>query len=565
MKAARNERIARRALRGTLLETERIMTTTLIDGFNLTAEQVIAIARNPHLKVGLAQSSRDALKQSRDYIESTWMHDEAPMMYSFNTGVGLLKDTRIKVEHIELFQSQMIKAHAAGMGEPFSEEVSRATMLLRANAFASNYSAPRVEVVDRLLAFLNAGIHPLMPQKGSVGASGDLAPLAYLAAAIAGFEEAEVIYQGHRMTAPQAITEANIGPVKFDLKAKDASALINGCTVTLAVAVLAAHDARSLLSDACVSLGLTLEAMRAEMSAFDDRIHQARPHAGQIKTAAIIRRLLQGSTRTTHEARAVQLPEELRRTDIPYTPRIQDVYSLRCAPQVYGPVFDALDYIDTIVAKEINSATDNPLIFGKDGGGFEIISGGNFHGQYLAQAMDLLAMAVTDLGSICERRIARLIDPTLSWGLPRNLMSGVRGVNTGYPVVQCSMSSLVMENRTLCMPGSVDSIPAKGNSEDHVSNSTWCSRKAATVVANTQYIVGVEMLFAAQAITMTESLLSGFMLGNGTQAAYDEVRRQIPACLDGDRWFHDDIAIARSFVISGSVRAAVEKTIGKFA
>ncbi|HJV84136.1 MAG TPA: aromatic amino acid ammonia-lyase [Noviherbaspirillum sp.] len=541
------------------------MTTIQIDGFTLTAEQVLAVARDSNVKVSLADSSRAALKESRDYIESTWMHDEAPMMYSFNTGVGLLKDTRVKVEHIELFQTQMIKAHAAGMGEPFSEQVSRATMLLRANAFASNYSAPRVEVVDRLLAFINAGIHPIMPQKGSVGASGDLAPLSYLAAAVAGFDEADVMYKGRRMPATEAIRQAGIEPVKFDLKAKDASALINGCTVSLAVAVLAADDARNLLSDACLSLGLTLEAMRAEMSAFDERIHRARPHAGQIKTAAIVRKLLSGSTRTTHDARAVQFPEESRRTDIPYTARIQDVYSLRCAPQVYGPVFDALDYIDNIVAKEINSATDNPLIFGKEGGGFEIISGGNFHGQYLAQAMDLLAMAVADLGSICERRIARLIDPTLSWGLPRNLMSGIRGVNTGYTVVQCSMSSLVMENRTLCMPGSVDSIPAKGNSEDHVSNSTWCARKAATVVANTQYIIGVEMLLAAQALSMTESLLPGFTLGQGTQAAYEEIRRQIPACLDGDRWFHNDIQTAHSFIASGSVRSAVEKKIGRFA
>jgi len=541
------------------------MTTLLIDGFTLSARQVLAVARDPSIKVGLAQSSRDALKESRDYIEANWMHDEAPMMYSFNTGVGLLKDTRISVDHIGLFQTQMIKAHAAGMGEPFSEEVSRATMLLRANAFASNYSAPRVEVLDRLLDFINAGIHPLMPQKGSVGASGDLAPLAYLAAAIAGFEEAEVMYRGQRMRAPQAIAEAGIGAVKFELKAKDASALINGCTVSLAVAALAAADARDLLSDACLSLGLTLEAMRAEMAGFDERIHKARPHPGQIKTAAIVRKLMAGSTRASHEARSVQFPEELRRTDIAYTPRIQDVYSLRCAPQVYGPVFDALDYIDTIVSNEINAATDNPLIFPKVGGGFEIISGGNFHGQYLAQAMDLLAMAITDLGSICERRIARLIDPTLSWGLPRNLMSGIRGVNTGYPVVQCSMSALVMENRTLCMPGSVDSIPSKGNSEDHISNSTWCARKAATVVANTRYIVGVEMLLAAQALTMTEPLLPGFKLGAGTQAAYDEVRRQIPACLEGDRWFHDDIEVAHSFVTGGSVRRAVEAKIGKFA
>ncbi|MES2163222.1 MAG: aromatic amino acid ammonia-lyase [Pseudomonadota bacterium] len=540
------------------------MTTTTINGFNLTAAQVVAVARDHAIEVNLAASSRAALKESRDYIESTWMHDEAPMMYSFNTGVGMLKDTRVKVQDIVLFQTQLIKAHACGMGEPFSEEVSRATMLLRANAFASNYSAPRVEVVDRLLAFVNAGIHPIMPQKGSVGASGDLAPLAYLAAAIAGFDEAEVMYKGQRMSAPDAIRASNVGPVVFELKAKDASALINGCTVSLAVALLAASDARNMLSDACLSLGLTLEAMRAEMSAFDPRIHEARPHAGQIKTAAIIRDLLDGSTRTTHEARAVQFPEELRRTDIPYTARIQDVYSLRCAPQVYGPVFDALDYIDTIFDKEVNSATDNPLIFGKDGGGFEIISGGNFHGQYLAQAMDLLAMAVADLGSIVERRVARLIDPTLSWGLPRNLMSGVRGVNTGYPVMQCSLSSLVMENRTLCMPGSVDSIPAKGNSEDHVSNSTWCARKASTVVSNTQYIVGVEMLLASQALTMTENLLPGFVLGKGTQAAYESVRAQIPACLDGDRWLHNDLEVARSFIVTGSVRKAVVSKIGEF-
>ncbi len=539
------------------------MSNVTIDGFNLSAGEVLAVARDG-AKVELSATSRAALKESRDFIESTWMHDEAPMMYSFNTGVGLLKDTRIKVEHIELFQTQLIKAHSGGIGEPFSEEVSRATMLLRANAFASNYSAPRAEVLDRLLAFINAGIHPIMPQKGSVGASGDLAPLAYLAAAIAGFDEAEVMYKGVRMPAAEAITKAEVGPVKFDLKAKDASALINGCTASLAVAVLAAKDARDLLTDACLSLGLTLEAMRAEMAAFDPRIQQARPHPGQIKTASVVRKLLKGSTRTTHEARAVQFPDELRRTDIPYTPRIQDVYSLRCTPQVYGPVFDALDYIDTIVKNEINSATDNPLIFGKDSGGFEIISGGNFHGQYLAQAMDLLAMAITDLGSICERRVARLIDPTLSWGLPRNLMSGLRGVNTGYPVVQCSLSSLVMENRTLSMPGSVDSIPSKANSEDHISNSTWCARKAHTVVQNTQYIVGVEMLLAAQALTMTEHLLPGFKLGEGTQAAYDEIRKQIPACLDGDRWFHNDIQVAHSFVTSRSVQEAVTAKVGEF-
>lgn len=537
-----------------------------LDGLSLTLDDVFRIARSKagEPAVTLAPEARRKLDDGRAFIDATWMHDEAPLMYSFNTGVGLLKDTRVKVEHIGLFQTQLIKAHAAGLGEPFPEDVSRATLLLRTNALASGYSAASAELVDRLLAFLNAGLHPVMPQKGSVGASGDLAPLAYLAAAIAGFDEAEVFFQGERLPAPEAIRRAGIGPVPFELKAKEASALVNGSTVSLAVAVLAARDGRNLLLDACVSLGLTLEAMRAEMTAFDERVHRARPHVGQAKIAALVRRLLAGSTRTTHAARAKALPEELRRTDLPYTPRIQDVYSLRCTPQVYGPVLEALDYIEGILGTEINSATDNPLIFPKADGGFEIISGGHFHGQYLAQAMDLLAIAMADLGSICERRIARLIDPTLSWGLPRNLMSGIRGVNTGYTVVQCSMSALVMENRTLCMPGSVDSVPAKGNSEDHVSNSTWCARKAATVVANVQHIVGVEMLLASQGITMTAGELADFQLGAGTQAAYDEVRRQIPACLEGDRWFHDDIQTARSFVLTGSVRSAAGQAIGGF-
>lgn len=537
-----------------------------LDGLSLTLDDVLRVARSRPAEpmVALAAEARRKLDDCRAFIDATWMHDEAPLMYSFNTGVGLLKDTRVKVEHIGLFQTQLIKAHAAGLGEPFPEDVSRATLLLRTNALVSGYSAASAELVDRLLAFLNAGLHPVMPQKGSVGASGDLAPLAYLAAAIAGFDEAEVFFKGERLPAPEAIRRAGISPVRFELKTKEASALVNGSTVSLAVAVLAARDARNLLLDACVSLGLTLEAMRAEMTAFDERVHRARPHAGQATIAARVRRLLAGSTRTSHEARAKALPEELRRTDQAYTPRIQDVYSLRCTPQVYGPVLEALDYIDGILGTEINSATDNPLIFPKEGGGFEIISGGHFHGQYLAQAMDLLAITVADLGSICERRIARLIDPTLSWGLPRNLMSGIRGVNTGYTVVQCSMSALVMENRTLCMPGSVDSVPAKGNSEDHVSNSTWCARKAATVVANVQHIVGVEMLLAAQGITMTAEALAEFRLGAGTQAAYEEIRRQIPACLDGDRWFHDDIQTARAFVLTGSVRSAAGQAIGGF-
>lgn len=536
-----------------------------IDGEMLTIDGVVRVARRGAAggfeEAALDAGARERIAATRAYIDAHWMHDDAPLMYAFNTGVGLFKDQRVTMADMEAYQQKTIFAHATGVGEPFAEDVTRATMLLRANAFASNYSGPRVEVVERLLAFLNAGLHPVIPQKGSVGASGDLAPLAHMTGALCGFPEAEIVYRGQRMPAHAAITAAGLDP-DFPLYAKDASAFINGSTVSLALAVLATHDARRILKTADIALALTLEALRGELAAFDPRVHRARPHPGQARTARNILRLTEGTRRCSEGARHILFPDEARDPAKAPPPRVQDVYSLRCGPQVHGPVADALGYIEGVVGTEVNSATDNPLIFDDGAGGYVSISGGHFHGQYMAQAMDLLAISLADLGAICERRLARLIDPTMSYGLPRNLLAGKRGLNTGFATVQCSMSALVMENRTLATPGSVDSIPGKSNAEDHVSNSTWCARKARTIVENVEQIVAVEILMAAQALSLVEPLARDFPLGRGTKAAVEALRQVVQPALDGDRWYATEMAQALQLARSGAILAAVEDAVG---
>lgn len=531
-----------------------------VDGESLTVEAVAQVAREG-AAAALAPAARARLAAARGFIERHWMHDEAPLIYGFNTGVGLFKDTRIPVADMARYQTNLIRAHATGIGEPFAREVVRAMMLLRANAFASNHSGLRVEVVERLLAMLEAGLHPVVPQKGSVGASGDLAPLAYLAAALCGLPEAEVEWRERRLPAREALAAAGFEP-DFPLGAKDASALINGSTASLALAVLAVADARRLAKLADVALALSLEALRGETAAFDPRLHRARPHPGQARVARNVLRLLEGSQRCGAAARDLVFPEEARAPGTPAPPRVQDVYSLRCAPQVHGPALDALAYVEGIVATEINSATDNPLMVDDGDGGFQVISGGHFHGQYLAQALDLLCLAFAELGSISERRLARLIDPAMSYGLPRNLVAGQRGLNTGYATVQCSLSALVMENRSLAVPGSTDSVPGKGNSEDHVSNSTWCGRKARGLLENLEQILAGEILLACQALSLVEPLAGHLPLGRGTAAALAAVRAEIEPALDGDRWYHAELAQALDLGRSGRLLRAVEAAVG---
>ena len=538
--------------------------SVVVDGDSLTADQVLRVARpagrQRYADVALGAEARERLIRTRDHIETRWMHDQAPLMYGFNTGVGQFKDRRVPVAEMANYQRQLIKAHATGTGEPFGTDVVRAVMLLRVNALAAGFSGPSVSVVDRLLAFLNTGLHPVIPSQGSVGASGDLAPLAYLAAALCGFSEAQIEYRGQRLSAPEALSAAGL-PAEFELVAKDASALLNGSTVSLALGVLAAYDAWRVVRTADVALAMSLEAMRGELAAFRPPVHRARPHPGQQSAARNVLKLAGDSRRCSPEARNVVFPEENRAAGQPPAPRIQDVYSIRCGPQVHGPVRDALGYIDRVLEIESNAATDNPLIF-ETGEGYEVVSGGNFHGQSVAQALDLLAIALTDLGSISERRLARLLDPAMSLGLPRNLNAGPAGVNTGYASVQCSMSALVMESRTHAAPGSIDSIPGKGNAEDHVSNSAWCARKAGIVVGNVEQIVAVEMLMAAQALTLVEPLVHEYPLGRGTAAAMAAVRRAVPPALDGDRWFHTEIATMLDLARSGAIVEAAEAAVG---
>jgi len=539
--------------------------TVVIDGRTLESDKVVRVARRDDAgafaNVQLDAGARDKIVATRNWLDSNFMHDEAPLMYSFNTGVGLFKDQRVLMKDMVEYQTRSVYAHATGVGEPFDEDVTRAIMLLRANAFASNYSGLRIEVVDRLLACLNAGLHPYIPQKGSVGASGDLAPLAHMSGAVCGFEEAEMFYKGKRLPAREALAAAGLSPT-FDLGAKDASCLINGSTVSLALGALALEDAKRVLKHADIALALSLECLRGELAAFQPRVHAARPHPGQAATARNIMKLIGDSQRCSEAARQTVYPDEARAPGAPASPRVQDVYSLRCGPQVHGPVRDALDYVDRIIGTEINSATDNPLVFDNGSGGYEIISGGHFHGQYVAQAMDLLGMTIADLGSISERRLARLVDPTMSYGLPRNLLAGKRGLNTGFATVQCSMSALVMENRTLSMPGSVDSIPGKSNAEDHVSNSTWCGRKARTITFNSEMIVAGEILMATQALSLVADLAKDHPIGSGSRAALEAVRKVIEPALSGDRWYALEMEQAISLVRSNAIVEAVESAIG---
>lgn len=540
----------------------------VLDGRTLDGRALVSVARF-NAPVQLSTNSRATLEATRQYIDRHWLTDDAPLMYAFNTGVGALKNVRIGADQVVEFQTNLIRASSAGTGEQVPAEVVRAMMVLRVNAFASNYSGVRPEIVDRLVAMLNHGIVPQVAAQGSVGASGDLAPLAMMAGAMMGLAESKVDYRGRVMPAAEAFVAAGMTPT-IEVRAKDATALINGTTASLAYAALAAHDARSLLDEATVSLCLSLEALRCELSCFEDRVMLARPHLGQSTVAASMRSVLSGTRRCTEAARQVRLrsaPEnDIKLSGALHSPalapRIQDAYSLRCAPQVHGPVLDALDYIDKLLTTEMNSATDNPLIF-KEGKDYQVVSGGHFHGQYIAQAMDLLALVVTDLSAICDRRSARLVDPACSFDLPAGLIAERAGVNTGLSGVQSMGTALVLENMGLCSPASAMSLPAKGNTEDHISNSCVAARRTRAVIRNAQTVVAVEMLLATQALDLAERDLAAFPVGVGTKAAWEAVRAHLPASFGSDRWVFNDVEMLKSLVIGGQISRAVDAVIAR--
>ncbi len=423
-------------------------------------------------------------------------------MYGINTGFGKLANVRIAPDQLDQLQANLIRSHAAGVGTPLPAEVVRGVMLLRANVLLRPTSGVRPELVDALVAMLNAGVVPRVPEQGSVGASGDLAPLSHIALALMG--EGEVLAGQDSAPAAAALQKAALPPYRF--APKEGLAFINGTQAQTALLALLVHDARVLLRTATGAAAMSLEALRGTPAPLDPRIHAARPHRGQIETADLMRALLADS----------EIRESHREDD----PRVQDAYSLRCAPQVLGAVSDAIRFAEDTVGVELNASTDNPLVF--DNG--DVISGGNFHGQPVAQALDLLAMTLTTLQAIAERRVERLVNPDLSQGLPAFLTRDP-GLSSGFMMVQITAASLVAESRTLAMPASIGSIPTDANQEDFVPMGMAAAWKAQRILLNAQRVVGAELLCAAQGLEFLKPLAPG----TGVGALYRRLRGLVPA------------------------------------
>lgn len=537
------------------------MKTVNLDGNSVTIEDIVSIARDG-AQVAIDPRSRAEIVKVRKYIDENWLKEDAPPTYGFNTGVGKLKDLAISQADNDQFQFNIVMSHCSGIGDPAAEDIVRAMMAVRINAFCQGVSGLRIEVVDRLVEMLNRGVHPVVPLQGSVGASGDLAPLAHMVSVLIGYEKAEAYLEGERMFAHEALAKANISPIKFDLKAKDCLALINGNSLCAAMAVLNLHDGEKLVRQADIAGALSLEAIRGEQAAFEDRIHQVRKQAGQIVAAANIRLLTQGSTRTTEVARAVRLPDDVLHPV--HSARIQDQYSFRCLPQVHGSCRDNLDFVRQLMEREINAATDNPLVFWSEDGSLEFLSGGNFHCEPIAFAMDILAMTLAEIGNISERRLFALCDTTLNYGLPPNLAGQPIGLNTGYAVISCSAASVASENKTLCFPAVVDTIPTKSNQEDHVSMAAWACRKTKQIIDNLPKIMGIEYLFATRAIFLTSETLGQFSLGAGTQAAYDALLKAIPF-EQRDTYMPDQTRPAIEIARNASLLDVVQQSVGPLA
>jgi histidine ammonia-lyase len=478
------------------------------------------------------------IAQVRRYMEDEWMREDAPAVYGFNTGLGKHKDCKVTMEESDLHQYRTVLSHCGGVGEPAPEDVVRAAMCVRLNAFCRGVSGLRPAVVSRLAELLNKGVHPVVPWQGSVGACGDLAPMAHIVSVLIGVPGAEAFYRGERMPAQEALKKAGIAPVEFQLKAKDCLALLNGTTLFAGMSCLNIHDAERLYKLSEITTALSLEAGRGETRAFDPRIQSVRPYEGQIRAAANVLRLVEGSQRVTEDARKVHLEHDVLHPH--YQERVQDVYSLRCMPQVQGVCRENLSYIKHLVEVEINAATDNPLIFPTgDGKGMEFLSGGNFHGEPTGFAMDLLTMSLAEIGNLADRRCFSLCDPTLSYGLPLALAGEPIGLNYGYNIICCSTSALASENKTLCFPSVCDNIPTKANQEDHVSMAPWAARKAKLGIRNLEKILGIELLLASRGIYISSEELGQFKLGKGTSIAYEMVTRLIQVqkedCYMGDQ------------------------------
>ncbi len=502
-----------------------------INGNDITLEDVreVAVEGRPVL---LAPDARAAVDRARAVVDSLVASNQ--LSYAITTGVGKLSDVRIAGDQIRELQVNLVRSHAVGVGDPLLVPEVRAMMLLRANSLSKGHSGIRGVVIDTLCEMLNRRVTPFVPSQGSVGASGDLAPLAHLALVLIG--EGECLDEkGVRIPGAEVLRQAGIKPLL--LEAKEAVSLINGTQAMLAVGTLSLLAAETLVDSADVIGSLTLDALRGTDVAFDERIHRARPHAGQIKSAANLRRMLEGS----------QLRESHRECG-----RVQDAYSLRCIPQVHGAVRDTLANCRAVFETEANSAVDNPLVFMKDdSGGADVLSGGNFHGEPIAFALDFMAIALSALAGISERRLERLVNPALNEGLPPFLAPGA-GLNSGFMMPQVTAAALVSENKVLSHPASVDSITTSGNKEDYVSMGMTAALKLRRIVENTRNVLAIEAMAAAQAIDLVAPLKTG----QRGQKACAAIRAVSPK-MEKDRVMYEDFARIAEVIASGKISSVL--------
>lgn len=503
---------------------------SVLVGEPLSIDDVVRVARDG-ADVAITPAARTRMEQSRAFIER--LVEEGRTVYGVTTGFGKLASERIAPADVRQLQRNLIVSHAMGVGEPLPTEVVRAMLLLRAQSLALGYSGIRVEVVQLLLELLDHGVHPIIPAQGSVGASGDLAPLAHMALTLIG--EGHVQFRDQVLTAREALSLVGLAPVV--LEAKEGLALINGTQAMTAIGALTINDARELAVAADIAAAMSLEALKGSRAPFDPRVTAVRPHPGAIAAAANVLRLSNHS------------PIHASHADCA---KVQDAYSLRCVPQVHGASRDAIEHVATVLTREINAVTDNPLVFADDE---YVVSAGNFHGQPVAVAMDYAKIAIAELANIAERRVEHMLDPAVS-GLPA-FLAKQGGLHSGLMISQYTAASLVSENKVLAHPASVDSIPTSANQEDHVSMGTTAARQCAMILENSRWVLAVEVLNAAQALDFHKPLQPG----PGVDAAVRAVREVVPP-LDADRLMTGDLAAVREMIVDRRLRDAVEAAVG---
>lgn len=497
---------------------------------DISIEEVVHVARN-HAKVSLSQNAIERVKKARAYVDKKLADGE--VIYGLTTGFGKFSDTFISPEDAKILQRNLIISHACAMGEPLKREIVRGVMVLRCNALSKGHSGIRLITLQTLVDMLNKGVHPVVPEKGSLGASGDLAPLAHVVLTMIGEGTAE--YEGQIMPSRTAMAKAGIEII--ELEAKEGLALINGTQVMTSIGALAVYDMKNILKTADIATSLTAEALLGITKAFDHKVHKLRGHKGQINCAENLLCILKDS----------RLCGEV----IPN--KVQDPYSIRCVPQIHGASRDACDYVYSIVANEINAVTDNPLIFPDED---QVISSGNFHGQPVALAMDFLGIALSEIANVSERRLERLVNPQLS-GLPA-FLTNKGGLNSGFMITQYAAASMVSENKVYAHPASVDSIPSSANQEDHVSMGTTAARKALLILDNVQKVLAIEIFAACQALEFRDKE----KMSQTTKAVYDLVRSCVKR-IEEDVLMHDEMVKVEMLLKNNEILNRAESVFGE--